>query len=71
MLETASQLRCPDRAISFLSDREIDLVDWLQPLKCRDWERALLEYCLALMDNTEDQVSGKKKLEDVKCPGAS
>ncbi|CAM6117432.1 unnamed protein product [Calypogeia fissa] len=41
---------------------------YTRPLQCRDWERALLEYCLALVDKTDEEASGKKKLQDVKCP---
>ncbi|BFI29315.1 hypothetical protein AXG93_1154s1810 [Marchantia polymorpha subsp. ruderalis] len=41
---------------------------YTKPLGCRDWERALVEYCLALIDNSEEKASGKKRIEDITCP---
>ncbi|KAL2636098.1 hypothetical protein R1flu_007577 [Riccia fluitans] len=56
--------------IAFFDRNKADqyvLNGYTKPLGCRDWERALVEYCLALIE-TSEQISRKKGPEDIKCP---
>jgi hypothetical protein len=39
---------------------------FFQPLKCRNWEYALIEYVIALLGHPSDVVN---RLKDVSCPG--
>lgn len=47
------------------------IAGYTKPLKCRDWEHALLEYVIALIgspSSNDKQVPLSRRLEEIKCP---
>ncbi|KAL3684165.1 hypothetical protein R1sor_002187 [Riccia sorocarpa] len=56
--------------IAFFDRNKADqyvLNGYTKPLGCRDWEKALVEYTLAMIENS-GQATSTKGLEDIKCP---
>lgn len=60
-----------DAAWKFLKQFKYNSSVVLQPLKCKGWERALLDFTLAMITDSasEGKPPLKKRLKDISCPG--
>ncbi|KAI5069131.1 hypothetical protein GOP47_0015432 [Adiantum capillus-veneris] len=60
--------------LAWYDKKKIDdyvIAGYTKPLKCRDWERALLEYVIALVgdpSSNEGQLPLSQRLKDIRCP---